>query len=402
MRKVRTMQRSMVPALCLCAALLGGCASKVPPPSGAGDSPRARVDSAPARVVQEYALPTSQAALRPHLTWLRDHQSADGSWCASGDSSRAPITRKRADAAPAVSGPHGGGDIGPVGLTSLELLAFAGDGCAEHPEFADSVWLGLRFLADQRLIDGSFAGVRTLREHALATMALCACGRALGDSRMKQWGRESAECLLLSRQGGWGEHAGAVPNLVDTCYALMAIDAARESGLRFEHSELDDVRAFVLSLRRADGSISWSHAQPSAERGPMLAAVWVIAATLGGAAIRGSWVLETAGAQITHSDALPAWRAGGRDFECWWISSRALTLLNSSGRKAWRASLAEALLPNQRGWTTADRNAGHTATDQLSEMGSWDPHQAPGGRTAATCFAALSLQSLGETRIAGG
>lgn len=289
-----------------------------------------------------------------------------------------------------------------MGLTALALLAFTGDGCADHPEFADSVWLGLRFLADQRLGDGSFTGARYLREHALATMALCECGEALGDSRMEQWGRESAERLMQSRQGGWGEHAGEVPNLADTCYALMAIDAARESGLQIEHGELDDVSAFVLSLRRADGLISWSHARPSADRGPMLAAAWVIAATFSGAAIRGSSVLEAVGARITHPDALPVWRAERRDFECWWIGSRALKLLNPAARKKWRAALADALIPNQRGWTAADREAGHTSTDQLAEMGSWDPGDLPGGRTAATCFAALSLQCLGETRVAGG
>ncbi len=289
-----------------------------------------------------------------------------------------------------------------MGLTALALLAFTGDGCADHPEFADSVWLGLRFLADQRLGDGSFTGARNLREHALATMALCACGAALGDSRMEQWGRESAERLLHMRQDGWGEHAGVVPNLIDTCYALMAIDAAKEAGLKHPYNELDDVRVFVLSLRRADGSISWSHARPSADRGPMLSASWVIAATLSGAAIRGSSVLEAVGARVTHRDTLPVWRAGTRDFESWWFGSRALRLLNPAARKAWRTALADALIPNQRGWTTADRDAGHTSTDQLAEMGSWDPGDNPGGRTAATCFAALSLQSLGETRVAGG
>lgn len=395
------MQRFMLPVLGLCAALLVGCASKVPPPSGATDSPRPRADPPPARVVQEYALPTSAAALRPHLNWLRDHQSADGSWCASGDSSRAPVTRKLAEVLPSV-GPHDGRDFGPVGLTALAVLTFVRDGCAEHPEFADSVGLGLRYLADQRLLDGSFASARNLREHALATMALCEGGAAVGDSGLRQQGRESAVRILSMRQGGWGEHAGAAPNLLDTCYALMAVDAAGKVGLKPEFGELEDVRSFVLSLRVARGSILGSHTQPAAASKSMLAAAWVVAATLSGAAVRGSLVLESAGAQITHPDALPAWRAGGRDFECWWISSRALTQLNSAGRKAWRAALSETLIPNQRGWTTADRNAGHTSTDKLAEMGSWDPDDLRGGRTAATCFAALSLQCLGETRVAGG
>jgi hypothetical protein len=308
----------------------------------------------------------------------------------------------RSDVAVAASGPSGDSSLGPVGLTSLALLAFIGDGCADHPEFADSAWRGLRFLADQRLIDGSFTGARNLREHALATMALCQCGAALGDSSMERWGRESAERLLQMRQGGWGEHAGAAPNLIDTCYALLAIDAAIDAGLRVEFRDLVDVGAFVLSLRRFDGAILSSHAQPYADRGPMLPAAWVIAATLSGAAIRGSSALETVGARITHPDALPVWRAETCDFESWWIGSRALKLLNPAARKKWRAALADTLIPNQRGWTAADREAGHTSTDQLAEMGSWDPGLIQGGRTAATCLAALSLQCLGETRVAGG
>lgn len=403
MSGLRVTRLTLLPVLGVCAALAGGCVSKAAPPANAPEAVRPRPDSGPpARALPEYALPTSAAALRPHLTWLRDHQAADGSWSASGDSSRAPATRKRADAPLEASGPRGDGSLGPVGLTSLALLAIAGDGCAEHPEFADSAWRGLRFLADQRLIDGSFTGARTLREHALATMALCQCGAALGDSSMEQRGRESAERLLQMRQGGWGEHAGATPNLIDTCYALMAIDAARAFRTQRRYRELTDVREFVQSLRRADGSILWSHVQPMSKRGPMLAAAWIIAARLSGGAIQGDPALESVGARLVHRDALPAWSPDGRDFESWWLASRALPFMDLAAQKKWRAALADALIPNQRGWTTADREAGHTSTDQLAEMGSWDPGDLHGGRTAATCLAALSLQSLGETRVAGG
>jgi len=141
------------------------------------------------------------ATILAGLQWLRNHQNPDGSWQNS------------------------------VGITSMAALAFLNAG---HTEDDPTVNKAIQYILNNRNADGSF-GTRRTYETSLAVLALVATHNAsyhdeIDDARAFleniQW--DSGEGIDESdaRYGGFGYEVWSRPDLSNTQFALMALDAA--------------------------------------------------------------------------------------------------------------------------------------------------------------------------------
>jgi hypothetical protein len=186
--------------------------------------------------------------------------------------------------------------------------------------------------------------------------------------------------------------------LVSTFYAVYALKSAQMARLNLDYAKVfKHVGRFLKQvLEKKDGQYTvkcntgGNNAVEGFPRGPICAAAWVCTALhVNHADLRHAAVKDLS-RQLTEPENLPAWEHGRVDYQYWWVGSMALYQVRGAPWKAWSESLSTALLTHQRGYHPKDKARG-VAT---AEHGSWDAVDLwlPGGRVAATCYAALSLQ----------
>ena len=140
------------------------------------------------------------------------------------------------------------GGWGNAGDTGLAVLAFLGARRVDAP-----VQRGLRRLVDTQGDDGRIG--KTMREHALATLALCEGYFRTKDPRFKLPAQEALDAMY--RQGGkWGG---------DTIWCVMAHWAGRFAGLN-DRQELADAAA--KRLEGVDGQLARLLRGKDATQGP--------------------------------------------------------------------------------------------------------------------------------------
>lgn len=240
----------------------------------------------------------TEEAVLEGLRWLIRHQNEDGSWSVGGVGSHCKGGK------PCIAPPEGEvNNKYDVGLTSLALLAFLGQGISvgskikivdtamgkEH-QAGTIVKNGVRWLMDHQREDGAFTEMEHVfvYNQALASMAL---SEAYGISRNRELKRPAqmgVDFLIASQkvdhQGGrWGWRyeskaevdaalaAGQIkeidyPSIVQdvdishTCWAVMALKSARIVGLEVPDDVMQGALSYAISTTGKNGLVGYESA----------------------------------------------------------------------------------------------------------------------------------------------
>lgn len=332
-------------------------------------------------------------ALSKALKWLADHQNPDGSW-----SSESPY--------------H------DVGVTSLALLAFMGDGNSMttgpyRPNVeAAAAWL----ISQQDRETGRFRKLvdvidptqqrRTQRysnqfhfDHALATQALCELSSFSTSFGVRSAARRAVAYIVRSRNpyGVWRYESPPVGDN-DTAVTVMmaeALIAAKRAGISLDEATWSGVSSWLDEVTdAATGRVGYSSiGEGSSRYGDINGDLeWrgseaMTAAGLWCRHLLGQPLAENAIAR-KHAElllrSLPERDPGGpaQDFYYWYYGSNAMRAMGGKYYKAWNKALKSALVDQQV------LEGGHA--------GSWVPDTVwskPGGRVYSTAMAALCLES---------
>ena len=335
------------------------------------------------------------------LAWLALHRTPEGGWEAE-DFGELCERAKRAVCDGAGEPQH------DVGVASLALLAFLGDGnTIADGDHTEVVAQGLDWLlARQDPETGRFAsdeehGHSATYQHLLATLVLCEAASFTDSPAIRGPARRGLEVILAAQEpgAGWRYHFTSKDDTDTsvTAWAVRALHAGREVGL-LEEAEVE--RAFA-------GARDWLDAvtEPATgrvgyyERGSTSARVQdvndhypvegVEAMT---AAATFARILMGADEEALAPQADLLLRSlprrvpseGRNDFYYWMHGTEAMAQLGGGHWKAWRSALLRALAPLQR-----------EDAEGSCVGGSWDPDGPwgySGGRVFATALAVLSLQ----------
>ena len=342
------------------------------------------------------------------LDWFSAHQNEEGYWSASGfayNSSRKGAvathgSEREGFGDPATDSGVAGADLS---VTSLSLLTYLAAGY-DHKEgyFKPAVRAGLLWMRANHGLDG-WPIARGVRDHALATIALCEAYGLSGDQVLKRLATEAANQLLKLQlsYSGWGENSWGTADIISTCYAVMAIKTAKLAGIEVEW-ETAGLHKFLEYIHEDDGTVAFSdsqklppnhHAQ-GFERGPVCAAAWVVCALHSGYRNLKHADLKSVVRQVAKPQVILQWERGRVDMELWWFATSAIYQVGGQNWQEWEGALADALLNNQRGYSEFDKQAGRTDPAALDEHGSWDAIDvwSRDGRVSTTALASLCLQ----------
>jgi len=177
----------------------------------------------------------AETALLRGLGWIRANQRSDGSWA------------------------------GDVGVTALAVLALANAG---YPSEDPSVASGTNFLLSNARQDGSISneGHHAMYQTALATVALSAASstkyrQAISAARdwivTQQWDESEGITSADEKYGGFGYGDGNRPDLSNTQFAALALDAA---GLSKSHPAWRKLQTFLSRCQNLAGvnDLSWA------------------------------------------------------------------------------------------------------------------------------------------------
>jgi hypothetical protein len=352
--------------------------------------------------------PGTESAVAAGLRWLARHQGADGGWHAEA------FAHACAPGTPCAGTGYGQFD---VGLTSLALLAFLGDGhtqASRHVEidrytqrkvhFGDVVRRAHRYLARTQDEEGC-VGPRTgefMYNHAIATLALAeACGMSPSVAALRPPALRAVDFLVHAQNPYRGWRYSVKPGDNDTSvtgWCVMALKAAAISDLAPPRTAFDGARAWVASVTDDDGVVGYTGKGKVGVVIPGKNEAWRDhpAMTAVGLLCRiyidhdPSDALLEKHARVVTAD-LPRWEAPAKerpiDFYYWYYGALALFQYDApSGRhwRAWNDAMKRALLPSQASGREGCAN------------GSWDPSVdrwgAVGGRVYATAINTLTME----------
>jgi len=333
--------------------------------------------AAPAPVVEERAIdakavdaPTQVEAPRPIATpaslndavvlglrWLKDRQSKDGSW-------RDPAT------------------------TGVALLAFLGSGQTHQSgSYREAVKNGLKHLRDVQDGDGGLAprgSARTLRDHAIAGLALCEAYGMTSSLVFKKPAQRAAAFAAKSRtpSSGWSRPDGRL-EFEATVWMSMLLKSAKLCEFDVDVSALEDVvRAIDQVTDHATGRVTASDDGLSSEAAT---AMGMIVRVLAGRSPDDDEAIRK-GAEVVAAKPPVLDPAHSPDYVDWYFGTRAIWSMGPDERwPPWAKALIAAFAGGQR---TDDGDA---------ERGSWDPSAASlseADRVWSTAFAALSVSPI--------
>lgn len=345
-----------------------------------------------------------QPNLDAGLRWLAAHQDADGMW----DSDE---FMKHDPADDPCSGP--GGALHDVGVSSLALLSFLGDGNTMRVgKYRDVVTRGVRWLRDVQDFDNGCVpapiGKHYLYDHALATLALSET-YALSPLAVLRQPARNALAFCSRARNPYGAWRYDVPPIGDadtsvTGWMIFALEAGREAGLQVEEEALTAGLAWIDQVTDpATGRVGYDSVGSASSRiagvndrfptdsGEAMTAVGLLCRFFLGQTPKEHPIMER------HADLLltrlPEWDPEGRgcDMYYWYYGSYAMWQMGGRWWKRWNAALEPTILDSQR------RDGAHA--------GSWDPvgpwgHA--GGRVYSTAMMTLCLEtSFRYSRLVG-
>lgn len=203
----------------------------------------------------------SEKAVLAAQKWLSRHQNADGSWGTTNYIGRCVKA----------CGPNPGHDEFDAGVTGLALLSFLGSGYSHRSKdtydricFGDVVRKGLQWILSRQDLDGCLADTRTdksMYNHAICAMALAEAYELTGSFLIKDQAQKAIDYLVSAQNPGkaWRySHRSGDNDTSVTGWAMMALLAARRSGLKFPKSALDGVRAWLDEVTDAQGRAGYT------------------------------------------------------------------------------------------------------------------------------------------------
>ncbi|MCB9833022.1 MAG: terpene cyclase/mutase family protein [Planctomycetes bacterium] len=328
------------------------------------------------------------------LTWLSQHQEADGSWDADGFPARG-----NPKLGPLCDGK--GGALYDVGVSGLALLCFLGAGETQRSgPFKDTVARGLRWLKSQQDAEGCF-GSRSVSNfaysHAIATLAMVEAWGMTRSAYLEKSARQGVafieQCQNPYKAWRYKEADGQNDTSV-TGWMVMALKSAKMAGIEFDERRLAWALDFIEEMTDEEsGRTGYLRAGevPVREAGmegefpgsesESLTAVAVLSRIFGGQDPAENRMVKL-GAELL-SKKLPVWdRARGSiDMYYWYYGTLAMFQVGGEHWRRWNAAMTSAVLETQR----ADGNF----------CGSWDPVGAwgqVGGRVYSTALMTLCLE----------
>ncbi len=330
----------------------------------------------------------TQDALLAALTWLKRHQSADGSWRAAGFHTNCACTD------------DGAADY-DVGLTGLALLAFLGDGHTQYSRddngFGDVVKRAIRWLLSQQDPEGCIGdrGSKHMYNHAIAALALCEAFGMSGSEPLRAPAKKAIDFLAAARNPGAGWRYGSRCGDSDTSvtgWAVMALKSAELSEIDVPRDAFTDALAWIEKATDGSGYYGVGYTSRGLQTvfvpgknehfdsHPAMTAVGMLSRVF----IQRKRVPELAASELLLAD-LPAWEANKTDFYYWYYGSLAMFQVDGPKGvqwKKWSDAVVKALLGHQ------------VATGCAA--GSWDCKEEhwgfEGGRVYATAINALTLE----------
>lgn len=328
------------------------------------------------------------------LRWLADHQDDDGSWDSDGFMKHDPPSDP-------CEGP--GSALHDVGVTSLALLAFLGDGntMREGP-YRDNVSRGVRWLRGIQDPDNGRVpdpiGKHYIYDHALATLALSEAYALSPVAPLRRPTQAALGFCMRSRApyGAWRydiPSVGAQDTSV-TGWMIFALQAGSEAGLQVDEDALAGGLAWIdEATDPVTGRVGYDVIGSSSSRimgindhfpvdgAESMTAVGLLCRFFLGQTPEESPIMER------HADLLlenlPEWDPeGGRcDMYYWYYGTYAMWQMGGRWWKQWNRAMEPVVVSSQR------KDGVHA--------GSWDPlgpwgHS--GGRVYSTAMMTLCLQ----------
>ncbi|MBI3857937.1 MAG: terpene cyclase/mutase family protein [Planctomycetes bacterium] len=345
----------------------------------------------------------TENAVTAALRWLARHQSADGSWSASGFSHKCAHGK--------CSG--AGEQDFDTGVTSLSVLAFLGAGYSQlsrdelkdpvAPEltlsFGETVKKGLQWLTLRQDPAGCVGerGPKYMYNHAIAALALSEAYGMTAAPILKEPAQKAINFLVAAQNPGkgWRYSVGCRDNDTSvTGWAVMALKSAEISGLEFPKAAADGAIAWFNEATDQSGYYRTGYNQAGTGKvfvpgkneqfadHPSMSAVAVMSRIF--IEKRRSPALSAVNSLVSD---LPAWKTGQVDFYYWYYGS--LAVFQYDGPKGpcwakWNEPMKNAIVPHQK-------------TEKSGcENGSWDPSEDrwgfEGGRVYAAAINCLTLE----------
>ena len=197
-------------------------------------------------------------AIRNGLGFLKSKQELDGGW---------PVTL-----IPANTAMDGTGDFkwGRVGVSSLALLAFLGDGhtwlfedAASRSPFSDTVRRAVPFLlASQDPATGRFGGAsgHFMYNHAMATLAMSELAALTGNADFRARAAKATDYIVKTqtKRGGWdyyGHTDSEIDDISVSAWAVQALYAARDAGITVPNETFERALRFYTLLTKGERGI---------------------------------------------------------------------------------------------------------------------------------------------------
>ncbi|MEI6233331.1 MAG: prenyltransferase/squalene oxidase repeat-containing protein [Planctomycetota bacterium] len=159
---------------------------------------------------------------------------------------------------------------GRVGVSSLVLLAYFGDG---HIWLRDGVTIqsphsentrrGVRYLVSlQDTETGRFGGAdkHFMYNHAMATLAICEAAALTGNSDLNACATKGVEYIIKTQteRGGWDYYGHVTSDIDDisvSAWQVQALAAAREAGIAVPNATFEKALQFFTKLTKGERGI---------------------------------------------------------------------------------------------------------------------------------------------------
>lgn len=357
------------------------------------------------------------------LEWFCDHQGPEGQWSAKAyDSHTLRVRALHTHNLEWVKPGEEGGDTCDEGFdkdadvpwTALALLCFLGSGHV-HTDgvYKTYVAKGLSYLRSKQGSNGLIGEghCSCAHNHAVATIALCEAFALSGDADLKPAAQKAVEYLLAaqSKESGWryGFDDGQADTQM-TSWCALAVKSVQVAGLEgdFEkswagtHKYLDSASADLQGTYRtgymagnAGGGSPRVRSAADWVSHPDSDATNVTLRLLSGDKKWTPKSKELKGQTALLLKDLPAW--ADKKVDMAYLYFGTLGMFQMGDKKefdTWKAPLLKALLENQRGWHTKDKDTFEAVLDEFGSFDAIDAWRAWGGRVWTTAMATLCLQ----------
>ena len=311
----------------------------------------------------------SEAAVENGLKWLSKHQDKDGCWSldkfnAAGDcNGQCSMTGTSSDAAG----------------TGFGVLPFLGAGYTHKTgRYQTTVRKSLDWLIQDQNKDGSFrsSGGGNMYAHGIASLALCEAYAMTKDPALKTPAQRAIDYIVRAQhaQGGWRYTPGTPGDTSVTGWQVIALQSARQGGLRFPKDVLPKVTQYLDSVQTDKKGAGYRYMPGGGITDAMVAEGLLCR-------IYTSWNSKRPGLDAGVQYLLTHPPRNGGELYYWYYATQVMHHYSGEAWQEWNTQMRDLLLELQS-------KDGH-------ESGSWAPqggHDRSGGRVYSTSLALLTLE----------